>query len=107
MRPPCPLTLLALFAGLLGASDTPVSFSLQIRPLLSEKCFSCHGPDARHREAKLRFDDEDSAKGARKGGPAIVANDPDASQVWRRLTTSDADDVMPPPKSHRTLDAGQ
>jgi Protein of unknown function (DUF1553)/Protein of unknown function (DUF1549)/Planctomycete cytochrome C len=107
MRPPYPLTLLLLLAGLLGANDAAVSFSLQIRPLLSEKCFSCHGPDASHREAKLRFDDEDSAKGARKGGPAVIAHDTGASQVWRRITTSDADDVMPPPKSHRTLDAGQ
>ncbi len=117
MHPPvllAPLLLLAgllctglLCAGLLRAGEEPISFSLQIRPLLSEKCFSCHGPDAAHREAKLRFDDEASAKSARKDGPAIVAGDPAASQLWRRITTSDADDVMPPTKTHRALDAAQ
>ena len=107
MRSLVPLLLLATAMSMLTGSDAPISFSLQIRPLLSEKCFSCHGPDATHREAKLRFDDEASAKGERKGGPAIVPRDPAASQVWRRLITSDSDDVMPPPKSHRTLDAAQ
>jgi hypothetical protein len=104
MRPAC---LLLILLGALAASEPPVNFSLQIRPILSEKCFSCHGPEATHREAHLRFDDEESAKGARKHGPAIVPGQPDTSEAWRRIMTSDADDVMPPLKTHRTLDAAQ
>jgi len=96
-----------LVVGALDAAEKPVSFSLQIRPLLSEKCFSCHGPDAAHREAKLRLDEEASAKAERKDGAAIVPGKPEQSQVWMRLLTSDVDDVMPPPKTHRTLDAAQ
>ena len=85
----------------------PVSFSLQIRPLLSEKCFFCHGPDEKHREAKLRLDDEASAKMVRKDGPAIKPGDAEHSTAWARLITTDEDDVMPPPKTHRTLSPEQ
>ena len=91
----------------LAAAEPPINFSLHIRPLLSETCFSCHGPDAAHREAKLRLDDETSAKAERKGGPAIVPGDPKASQLWQRIITDDGDDVMPPVKTHRTLSATQ
>jgi hypothetical protein len=101
------LLLLLIAVALLGAAEQPVSFSLQIRPILSEKCFSCHGPEASHREAKLRFDDELIAKGERKHGPAIFAGKPESSEAWRRIMSSDPDEVMPPPKSHRTLDADQ
>lgn len=107
MRPALPSALLFLVLTTLGAADRPVSFSLQIRPLLSEKCFSCHGPDAAHREAKLRLDDETSAKAERKGGAAIVPGNPKASQAWQRIITSDTDDVMPPTKTHRLLSADQ
>ena len=99
--------LLAFLLGvaLLPAADRPIDFSLQIRPLLSEKCFSCHGPDEAHREAKLRLDEEASAKATRKDGAAIVAGDPTHSQAWNRILASDPDDVMPPPSTHRTLSA--
>ncbi len=107
MRPLLTSALVFLALTTLSAADQPVNFSLQIRPLLSEKCFSCHGPDAAHREAKLRLDDESSAKAERKGGAAIVPGNAAASQVWKRITTSDADDVMPPPKTHRLLSAAQ
>jgi len=89
----------------LSASERPIDFSLQIRPLLSEKCFSCHGPDEAHREAKLRLDEEVSAKAVRKDGAAIVPGKPEQSQAWARIITRDADDVMPPPDTHRTLSA--
>jgi Protein of unknown function (DUF1549)/Protein of unknown function (DUF1553)/Planctomycete cytochrome C len=103
---PSALLLSAVLHGLsasASASERPIDFSLQIRPLLSEKCFSCHGPDEAHREAKLRLDEEQSAKATRKGGAAIVPGDPTHSQVWTRILTTDPDDVMPPPSTHRTL----
>jgi Protein of unknown function (DUF1549)/Protein of unknown function (DUF1553)/Planctomycete cytochrome C len=95
--------LLSSLLHRLTASERLIDFSLQIRPLLSEKCFSCHGPDEAHREAKLRLDEEQSAKAMRKGGAAIVPGDPTKSQVWTRILTTDPDDVMPPPSTHRTL----
>ncbi len=100
------LALLVL-AGPMAMAEAPVNFSLQIRPLLSEKCFFCHGPDEKHREAKLRLDDEVSAKAMRKDGPAIKPGDPAQSGVWTRLVTTDEDDLMPPPKTHRTLSTEQ
>ena len=97
------IALLALPVLQAAQAAEPVSFSLQIRPLLSEKCFFCHGPDEKHREAKLRLDDETSAKATRKGVRAITPGDSAHSDVWTRLITTDEDDVMPPPKTHRTL----
>ena len=91
--PRCLLPL--VFVQAVSAAE-PVSFSLQIRPLLSEKCFFCHGPDEKHREAKLRLDDETSAKATRDGKRAITPGDPSKSEVWARLITADEDDLMPP-----------
>src|SRR5438874_5378127 len=83
----------------------PVDFSSQIRPIISSKCFSCHGPDDSSRKAKLRLDLRDEALKERKGVRAIVPGDPAASEIVRRITTADLDDLMPPPKSGRTLTA--
>ncbi len=102
------LRCFALLAAAQAAfAAEPINFSLQIRPLLSEKCFFCHGPDEKHREAKLRLDDETSAKATREGKRAITPGDPSRSEVWARLITSDEDDLMPPTKTHRTLSQEQ
>ncbi len=77
-----------------------VRFDQQIRPLFAEKCLNCHGPDARAREADLRLDDEASAKAS-----AIVAGEPQSSELWLRVTNADPDLVMPPPDSGKPLDA--
>ena len=96
--------LLAL--GLLGAAvpaqpEDAVSFSRDILPILSDRCFHCHGPDPSHRKAKLRLDLEAEAK-SDKGGVAIISpGDLDASELWYRLITEDGDELMPPPDSHR------
>ena len=97
-------TLILLSVVLLaGAVDAPINFSLQIRPILSEKCFHCHGPDEAHREAKLRLDIESAAKEIRDGHAAIVPGKPQNSLVWQRIATSDNDDIMPPLKAHRPM----
>jgi len=88
------VTMLVLAAG--GAGDRPVDFNRDVRPILAARCFNCHGPDAEGRKAGLRLDDPHEAKASRDGHAAIVAGDPDASEVWRRLLSEDPDERMPP-----------
>ncbi|MCA9225838.1 MAG: DUF1549 domain-containing protein, partial [Planctomycetales bacterium] len=78
-----------------------VRFSRDVLPILADRCFHCHGPDAAHREAELRLDMRESAVADRGGYAAIVPADPDASELMRRITTDDAVLLMPPPDSHR------
>jgi len=72
-------------------------------PILSNTCFTCHGPDAGTREADLRFDLEDSAKLMRDEGAAIVPGRPDESLLLTRVHSTDRDEVMPPPDSVQQL----
>ncbi len=74
-----------------------VRYGRDIRPLLSDKCFRCHGPDEAARQAKLRLDERDAAIAA----GAIVPGDTRASELLARVAASDPDDVMPPPSSHK------
>ncbi|MDF1861082.1 MAG: PSD1 and planctomycete cytochrome C domain-containing protein [Verrucomicrobiales bacterium] len=84
-----------------GTEDAPVSFSRDILPVLSDRCFHCHGPDPSHRKAKLRLDLEDEAKRDIDGVSIIAPGDLDSSELWYRLVTEDEDELMPPPDSHR------
>ena len=80
-----------------------VSYNFNIRPILSDKCYKCHGPDAAHREAHLRLDIADSAYAAltvTKGAYAIVPGKPDQSELLKRITSSDITFMMPPPDAH-------
>jgi uncharacterized protein DUF1553/uncharacterized protein DUF1549/cytochrome c len=89
-------------------SAEQVDFQRQIRPILSENCFTCHGPDDGSRKAKLRLDvREDALKGGVSGEPAIVPYKPYASVLLRRITSADANEVMPPPKTKKKLSAQQ
>lgn len=81
-----------------------VDFNRDIRPLLSDRCFACHGPDAKHREAKLRLDKPDGAEGAFRthdGSTALKPGDLKASALWQRITTDDVDAQMPPADSNK------
>lgn len=86
--------MLAAVSGLgvagLGAESLPVDFDREVRPLLAEHCFKCHGVDARKRKAKLRLDQRDGVLGTVKPGR------PTASELLRRVTTADEDQRMPP-----------
>jgi mono/diheme cytochrome c family protein len=82
-----------------------VDFATQIRPIISAKCFACHGPDEGSRKAKLRLDLREEAIKDRKGVRAIVPGDVNASEVVKRITSTDPDEVMPPPKSGHKLSA--
>ncbi|MEX2579194.1 MAG: DUF1553 domain-containing protein [Verrucomicrobiales bacterium] len=80
-----------------------VEFNRDIRPILSDQCFTCHGPDEAERKADLRLDTEEGATGDLGGYAAVVKGDPDASELVARVLEDDPDSVMPPPESSRTL----
>ena len=98
-----PLLVIALPWSLLA--DDGVRFNRDVRPILSENCFACHGQDAKKRKAKLRLDQRDGALVDRDGKRAIVPGKLETSELWRRINARDQDEVMPPPKSHKTLTA--
>tara|TARA_R110002096_G_scaffold434052_2_gene654565 strand:+ start:3229 stop:6294 length:3066 start_codon:yes stop_codon:yes gene_type:complete len=80
-----------------------VDFNRDVRPILSEYCYACHGPDAEAREADLRLDLEAEAKKDFGGYFALMAQRPDESEVWLRVETDDPDEIMPPPKAKKPL----
>jgi len=88
------------------AAEAP-TYNRDIRPILSENCFPCHGPDAASRKAKLRLDSFAESTAARDDStPAIVAGKPDESELVRRIFDT-GDDVMPPEASHKVLSKAQ
>ena len=76
-------------------------FSRDVLPLLSDRCFHCHGPDEENRESDLRLDLESSAKEKIGATAAVVPNDLANSELWRRITSDDENELMPPPDAHR------
>jgi hypothetical protein len=83
-----------------------VDYNFHIRPILSDRCFKCHGPDANKREANLRLDTEEGAFAALKDNPGqhvIVPGDPLNSALYARLVSSDTAELMPPPSSNLAL----
>jgi len=91
---------LALAALLTPAADAaPLRFNRDIRPILSDKCFHCHGPDPKKRDSGLRLDVREEAIAERDGVRAIVPGKPDESDLLLRVTSHDKDEQMPPPKS--------
>lgn len=108
-------TALCLMAGLaVAAAALPaamavgtLSFNRDIRPILSENCFHCHGQDASKRKAGLRLDTFAGATAALDDGPALVPGQPEASSLLRRMASHDPDEQMPPPDSHRRVSKEQ
>ena len=101
--------LAAIFFSLSVASAaTRLDFNRDIRPILSDNCFNCHGINAKSRKAELRLDVPEGAYAKnKKGRVAVVAKSPDASELIKRILTKDADELMPPPESHKKLTAKQ
>lgn len=99
---------LCLLAGATGWADERVQFNRDIQPILAEHCTLCHGVDAAVRKSGLRFDLRDSAlKGGESGTAAIVPGQPEKSELIRRITSTDADVVMPPPRHKKALSEKQ
>ena len=96
-----PALLLALALVWSSPADAKVSFNREIRPILSEQCFSCHGFDAKHRKADLRLDTREGAVADNDGVRAIIPGDPAKSELWKRLLSQDPEEVMPPPEAHK------
>ncbi|MFL5241753.1 MAG: PSD1 and planctomycete cytochrome C domain-containing protein [Gemmataceae bacterium] len=91
-----------------GTTEAPVDFNRQIRPLLSENCFACHGPDEKARKAKLRLDNREGAFSKRKGGGhVLVPGKPEESELFLRIAAEEEEERMPPLKTGKRLTADQ
>ena len=88
-------------------ADDPIQFNRDVRPILSDNCFACHGFDAKKREADLRLDVLDGALAKRAEGTAIVPGDLEKSLVWQRIISNDPDEKMPPDHSNKELTESQ
>ncbi len=96
------LVLCLTAASLRAEAQRPLSFNRDIRPILSDRCYLCHGPDEGTREADLRLD--------LRGESALAVLSPgkaEASEVVKRIFSTDADEVMPPPESHKALTSAE
>ena len=100
--------LLLLWGATLSAAEAPkVDFNREIRPLLSANCYQCHGPDADQRKAKLRLDTRQGALAPREDHRTVFPGKPTQSELFRRITSGDPDERMPPPDSKKTLTPAQ
>ena len=94
-----------------GASATAskaLEFNRDVRPILADKCWKCHGPDAKERKGKLRLDnDKDARAPAASGSAAIVPGKPEESELYQRIIAEDADERMPPAKTGKSLSAAE
>ena len=102
---PRAVLLLLILVSALSAEE--IRFNRDIRPILSENCFFCHGQDPKHREAKLRLDVRAEALLEHDSGFAIVPTHPEKSEIIKRLLTHNPDDQMPPPASNRKVTPAQ
>src|SRR5258706_9040413 len=120
MRNPKLLVIIvSLFAGIIllsqacnhkdgksGAVPGTISYNFDVRPILSDKCYACHGPDANKRKAKFRLDIPDSVYAPlkeTKGAFALVPGKPEESEVFKRISSTDPTYQMPAPESHLGL----
>ncbi len=117
--PPTPppntaLRPLALALACLAATASPLApaadlaFLRDVKPILSDHCFACHGPDSGTRKAGLRLDTREGLlESTPKRPAAVIPGKPEESELWKRLVTSDPDDLMPPADAHKPLSSAQ
>jgi len=85
-------------------AEERVQFNRDVRPILSDTCFHCHGPDEKERKGGLRLDVRAEAlKPAKSGATALVPGKPEQSEIINRILSNDAEEVMPPNKLHKNL----
>ncbi|HEY5314917.1 MAG TPA: c-type cytochrome domain-containing protein, partial [Pirellulales bacterium] len=99
--PTCALLVGTIAA--LPAESATLEFNRDVRPILAENCFQCHGPDSASRKGDLRLDKRDAAVEA----GAIVPGNPKTSELVNRIFSADADEVMPPAEAHKDLKPAQ
>ena len=96
-------SLLAVFGLHAGEASTAIDFNRDIRPILSDKCFACHGPDEAQRQAGLRLDAKEGAFADRGGYQVIIPGDSAASRLYQRISHQQEVARMPPPNAERKL----
>src|SRR5439155_3660611 len=101
------LTALGLTALAVAADKTELDFGRDVRPILSENCFPCHGQDTKKRMAGLRLDSFEGATADRSGHAALAPGKPEASAIYQRITAEQKARRMPPAFSNRSLSAEQ
>jgi len=101
------LFILTLFVGHLLNAALPVDFTNEVRPILSEYCFHCHGPDKSTRKAKLRLDLSEGALRDLGGYSAVIPGKPEDSELVFRLHSEDKEELMPPPETGKRLSEKQ
>lgn len=99
-----PFFVLAALLVLASPGFAKIDYQSDVRPLLSDKCFQCHGPDEATRTADLRLDRQEGLFGHRPNGTPVVPGDPDSSLVFQRITHANATLRMPPEYSHKSLE---
>ena len=107
VKPAFILLCLAPFAPLVSG-QSKIEFNRDIRPVLADNCFACHGPDPGTRKADMRLDTEAGFFAEREDAPPVVIRGkPEESELYQRLITEDTEEIMPPPKSHKKLSPEQ
>lgn len=99
------LAVCCLITGFLGEvrGNETIDFQSQVQPILADRCFHCHGPDAKNQQSEFRMDSQENLLADLGGYAAIVPGNLDASELHARIHSSDDDHVMPPPDSNREL----
>ena len=101
------ITLIPAVAGLLSAADRPlpatIDFNRDIRPIFSENCYACHGPDKNKRKADLRLDTHEGLFSTHEDRHMVVPDQVEQSELFKRITASDPEVRMPDPKSNKRL----
>src|SRR4051794_24428888 len=97
------ILLLALAAAPVAAADAPVRFNRDVRPILADHCVHCHGPDKARRKADLRFDLEPGSNGL----ACVTPGKPNDSELFKRITSKDDAERMPPAHANRPLSPAQ
>ncbi len=105
--PSHPFTRAATPAPESARAARPIDFNRDIRPILSDNCYACHGPDKNKRKADLRLDTKAGLFSTIEDRTTVVPNHPEKSELFRRLVTDDKDERMPDPKSNKRLSAKQ